>query len=150
MDEQRQDRRSGPSGKPSEEEEGSFVVERRARRKGDRRQDHERARNYPPTLDRRRGPGRRLSDFARAAEEGELTPEQFLFVTTLHRFKQANSKTFPSWTEVLEVVRLLGYRKVQRSLIDLRGAEDFTEPADAPANVRLNEPSRAQRGGQAA
>ncbi len=137
-----------PAHPPAEEE--APVVERRARRKGDRRQDHERARNYPPTLDRRRGPGRRLSDFARAAEEGELTPEQFLFVTTLHRFKQANSKTFPSWTEVLEVVRLLGYRKVQKSLIDLRGAEDFTEPPDAPANVRVDEQAREQRSGRAA
>jgi|GEM_PF-1948799 len=122
-----------------EREDERPIIERHAKRKGERRRDGETARSWPTSLDRRRGPGRRLSDFARAAEEGELTPEQFLFVTTLHRFKEANGGTFPAWTEVLEVIRLLGYRKVQKSQTPLRNAEDFTEPTDAPANVRLNE-----------
>ena len=41
-------------------------------------------------LERRRGPGRRLSDFLRAAEEGELSPEQFMFVSAVYTFKKAN------------------------------------------------------------
>ncbi|WP_428388073.1 hypothetical protein [Mucisphaera sp.] len=84
-------------------------------------------------LERRRGPGRRLSDFARAAEEGELTAEQFLFVKAIDAFKRGNDRPFPSWTEVLEVIRKLGYRKTARSQIDLPAAEDWLEPADAPA-----------------
>ena len=90
----------------------------------------------PTGLERRRGPGRRLSDFARAAEEGELTAEQFQFVAAIDAYKRANGKTYPQWTEVLEVVRLLGYRKTLPREIDLGGAEDWTEKADAPANVR--------------
>lgn len=88
------------------------------------------------SLDRRRGPGRRLSDFTRAAEEGELTQEQFLFVMAIEGFKKANNKVYPSWTDVLEVVRLLGYRKTLDSSIKIRAAEDWKEAADAPAAVR--------------
>ena len=87
-------------------------------------------------LERRRGPGRRLSDFTRAAEEGEMTTEQFLFLMAIDEFKKANSRTFPSWTDVLEVIRLLGYRKTCQSQLTLPMAEDWLEKADAPANVR--------------
>jgi hypothetical protein len=90
----------------------------------------------PTGLERRRGPGRRLSDYTRAAEEGELTQEQFLFVMAIEGFKKANNKVYPSWTDVLEVVRLLGYRKTLPSEIKLRNAEDWKEAPDAPAAVR--------------
>lgn len=87
-------------------------------------------------LERRRGPGRRLSDFIRAAEEGEMNREQFLFLVAIEEFKRVNGKSFPNWTDVLEVIRKLGYRKTLRSSVDLRGrAEDFTERPDAPAGV---------------
>lgn len=51
-------------------------------------------------LERRRGPGRRLSDFAKAAEEGEMNVEQFLFIQAIDAFKRANDKPFPTWTEI--------------------------------------------------
>lgn len=86
--------------------------------------------------ERGRGPGRRLSEFSRAAEEGELTDEQFLFVKAIDAFKLSNNKTYPSWTDVLEVVRLLGYRKTVASELVIRGAEDFTEKSNTPSNVR--------------
>jgi hypothetical protein len=92
--------------------------------------------NSPTGLDRRRGPGRRLSDYTRAAEEGELTQEQFLFVMAIEGFKKANNKVYPSWTDVLEVLRLLGYRKTLASSITIRAAEDWQEAPDAPAAVR--------------
>jgi hypothetical protein len=84
-------------------------------------------------LERRRGPGRRLSDFAKAAEEGEMNVEQFLFIQAIDAFKRANDKPFPTWTEVLEVIRKLGYRKTCNMGIDLPQCEDWTESADAPA-----------------
>jgi hypothetical protein len=87
-------------------------------------------------LERRRGPGRRRSDFAKAAEEGELTTEQFNFVAAIDAFKKANEKTFPTWTDVLEVIRLLGYRKTCKSELHLRNVDDWTEPATAPSGVR--------------
>lgn len=63
-------------------------------------------------LERRRGPGRRRSDQRRSAEEGELNDDQFEFVMAMDEYKRLNKRPFPSWTEVLEVIRYLGYRKV--------------------------------------
>jgi len=63
-------------------------------------------------FDRRRGPGVRRSDDRRAAEEGQMTDEQLAFVMAVDQYKKQNNKPFPSWTEVLEVVKTLGYRKV--------------------------------------
>jgi hypothetical protein len=87
-------------------------------------------------LERRRGPGRRLSDFSRSAEEGNLTKEQFLFVMAIEAFKKANGRVFPTWTDVLEVMRLLGYRKTMPMEMNLSSAEDWQEPYNAPSNVR--------------
>jgi hypothetical protein len=63
-------------------------------------------------LDRRRGPGRRRSDERRCAEEGEMTPEQFDFVMAIEEYKKVNTRPFPTWTEVLDIIHALGYRKV--------------------------------------
>jgi hypothetical protein len=63
-------------------------------------------------LDRRRGPGHRRTEERRAAEEGEMTDEQFEFLMAIDQYKRANQKPFPTWTEVLEIARAMGYRKV--------------------------------------
>ena len=63
-------------------------------------------------FDRRRGPGHRRSPERRAAEEGEMTSEQFEFLMAIDQYKQANQRPFPTWTEVLEVIKAMGYRKV--------------------------------------
>ena len=63
-------------------------------------------------LDRMRGPGRRRSDERKAAEEGQMSDEQFEFMMAIDEYKRANARPFPTWTEVLEVIRALGYRKV--------------------------------------
>ena len=63
-------------------------------------------------LDRRRGPGRRRSDDRKAAEEGQMSDEQFQFLMAIEEYKKQNKRPFPSWTEVLEVIKAIGYRKV--------------------------------------
>ena len=75
-------------------------------------------------LERRRGPGRRRSDDRKAAEEGEMTAEQFEFVMAIQTYKKVNKRMYPTWTEVLEIIRQLGYRKVQARTIKL----DVPEP----------------------
>ena len=65
-----------------------------------------------------------------------MTAEQFLFLMAIDEFKKANSRTFPQWTDVLEVIHLLGYRKTMPSELNLRRAEDWRERADAAAGVR--------------
>jgi len=75
-------------------------------------------------LERRRGPGRRRSDERRVAEEGEMSTEQFEFVMAIETYKKVNRRLYPTWTEILEIVRQLGYRKVQHRDVDL----DVPEP----------------------
>lgn len=83
------------------------------RRKSDRRKDGRRSVvDRRSGLDRRRGPGRRRSDDRRAAEEGEMTDEQFEFIMAVNEYKRVNKRPFPTWTEVLDVIHALGYRKV--------------------------------------
>ena len=106
------------------------------RRSGVDRRDLNDSKVEEEVLNRRRGPGRRLSDFTKAAEEGELTQEQFLFISAIDAFKRANHKTFPAWTDVLEVIRLLGYRKTMPMELTLNNVDDWMERGDAPSGVR--------------
>jgi hypothetical protein len=115
--------------------------------------DRRHAKGESPTgVERRRGPGRRLSDFLKAAEDGELTKEQFLFVMAIDAFKKANNVMYPNWTDVLEVVRLLGYRKTLPSELNIPSAEDWREPPNAQADVRTDRQKQrdAQARGKAA
>ena len=81
------------------------------RRQADRRLDS--------GLERRRGPGRRRADDRRSAEEGEMTAEQFEFVMAIETYKKVNKRLYPTWTEVLEVISQLGYRKIAPRQIQL-------------------------------
>ena len=77
-------------------------------------------------LERRRGPGRRKCDERRAAEEGEMTDEQFEFLMAIETYKRVNKRPFPTWTEVLEVIKALGYRKVaEPAPLDRRVADEL-------------------------
>lgn len=76
-------------------------------------------------LERRRGPGRRRADDRRSAEEGEMSAEQFEFVMAIEAYKKVNRRLYPTWTEVLEVLAQLGYRKVERRTVKL---ENVPEP----------------------
>lgn len=113
------DRRAGLDRRQvSAQDAGYTGVERRV---ADRREE--------TGLERRRGPGRRRSDDRRQAEEGEMTAEQFEFVMAIETYKKVNKRMFPTWTEVLEVITQLGYRKVETREIQL---ENVPEPELAP------------------
>lgn len=74
-------------------------------------------------LERRRGPGRRRSDDRKAAEEGEMTAHQFEFVMAIQTYKRVNKRLYPTWTEILEIMNQLGYRKVLKRKIKLEAPE---------------------------
>ena len=63
-------------------------------------------------LDRRRGPGVRRTEDRRAAEEGQMTDEQFELLMAIEKYRRLNNRPFPTWTEVLDIIHALGYRKV--------------------------------------
>lgn len=113
------DRRSGLDRRVRSAEESGYTGPER-RQVADRRNT--------TGLERRRGPGRRRSDDRKAAEEGEMTAEQFEFVMAIETYKKVNKKMFPTWTEVLEVITQLGYRKVSSRTIKL---DNCPEPAIA-------------------
>jgi hypothetical protein len=111
------DRRTGMERRQQSREESGYTGPERRLTKADRRD--------ATGLERRRGPGRRRSDDRKAAEEGEMTNEQFEFCMAIETYKKVNKKMFPTWTEVLEVIRQLGYRKVMVRNITL---ENCPEP----------------------
>jgi hypothetical protein len=80
-------------------------------------------------LDRRRGPGRRLADERKAAEEGQMSDEQFEFIMAVDEYKRKNARPFPTWTEVLEIVKAMGYRKVAEPQ-SLKQSKKDCEPDD--------------------
>ena len=109
----------------------------------DRRQNILDSRTTGTGLERRRGPGLRRNDFVKSAEEGEMTPEQFLFIKAIDAYKRVNQRPFPTWTEVLEILRKLGYRKTAATTLEIPGAEDWLEAPDAPAFIQDDTPDQA-------
>jgi len=82
-------------------------------------------------LDRRRGPGRRRTDERKSAEEGQMSDEQFEFLMAVDEYKRKNARPFPTWTEVLELIKALGYRKVAepQPLDRVKKGKKQTQPA---------------------
>jgi len=76
-----------------------------------------------------------------------MSPEQFLFVMAIDAFKRVNRKSFPTWTEVLSVIRRLGYRKTMPSELNLDNVADWTEAPDSPAGVGKEDPAQEREQG---
>lgn len=88
-------------------------------------------------LDRRRGPGKRLTEERKSAEEGHMSDEQFEFVMAIDRYKRKNTRPFPTWTEVLEVIKALGYRKVAEPQ-SLERSQTEPKPDKVPSSTRID------------
>ena len=41
-----------------------------------------------------------------------MNDEQFAFIMAIDEYKRVNNKPFPTFTEILEIAKALGYRKV--------------------------------------
>jgi hypothetical protein len=87
------------------------------RRAGDRRQGDRRQRNIPVALERRTGQERRHQGERRRQVdpttcERDYTDEEIVFMKAMDQYKRDNRRPFPTWSEVLEVLYSLGYRKV--------------------------------------
>ena len=57
---------------------------------------------------------RRIEDqqaFQKRVEEGELTLEEIEFVRAIDHYKRKFNRPFPTWSEVLAIVKELGYMK---------------------------------------
>jgi hypothetical protein len=90
-----------------------YVVTDRRRQTGERRK-----RSIPVALDRRKKGERRGERGERRRQvdpttcERDYNDEEILFMKAMDQYKRDNRRPFPTWSEVLEVLRALGYRKV--------------------------------------
>ncbi len=79
-----------------------------------------RKRNIPVAVDKRRAANaaekRRTSERRRLIDpttcERDYTDEETIFMKAMERYKRENRRPFPTWSEVLEVLYSMGYRKV--------------------------------------
>jgi hypothetical protein len=84
-----------------------------------RRHNDRRKRNIPVAVERRSGkerrqqPGERRRQVDPTTCEKDYSDEEIIFMKAMDQYKRANRRPFPTWSEVLEVLRSLGYRKVE-------------------------------------
>jgi hypothetical protein len=78
----------------------------------DRRGNERRKRQIPVALERRTGKGERRRQIDPTTCERDYTNDEIEFMKAMDQYKRDNRRPFPTWSEVLEVMRALGYRKV--------------------------------------
>jgi hypothetical protein len=94
-----------------------LVTDRRSHERTDRRGGDRRKRNIPVAVERRSGKDRRQQGERRrqidpTTCERDYSDEEIAFMKAMDQYKRDNRRPFPTWSEVLEVLRALGYRKV--------------------------------------
>ena len=115
-----------PGGTPNPEELSAHPADDpRDRRRSDRRGGADRRAGTvaPPGVDRRqgdrRGQDRRASPDVpdqyrgnvRAINEYPLEPDELEFINAINAYRQRYGRPFPTWSEVLHVLKFLGYRR---------------------------------------
>jgi len=58
-----------------------------------------------------RSQGVRVAPERKQAESGEMSDDQYEFMMAMAAYKEDNHRNYPTWTEALEVLKSLGYRK---------------------------------------
>ena len=90
-----------------------------------------RKRKIPVVMDRR-GKREDLPERRRQVDpttcEREYTDEEIIFMKSMDNYKRDNRRPFPTWSEVLEVLQALGYRKVAEAT----ALPGNTRPIDLP------------------
>jgi len=92
--------------------------------------------NIPVATDRRRAENaaakRKSSERRRLVDpttcERDYSDDETEFMKAMDRYKRENRRPFPTWSEVLEVLRSLGYRRVAEPT-DLPGRGSGAVPA---------------------
>jgi hypothetical protein len=98
-----------------------------------------RKRNIPVATDRRRAQNaaekRKNSERRRLIDpttcERDYNDDETEFMKAMDRYKRENRRPFPTWSEVLEVLRSLGYRRV-------------AEPTALPGGKKEKDPNISQ------
>lgn len=109
-----------------------------------------RKRNIPVATDRRRAENaaakRKSSERRRLIDpttcERDYSDDETEFMKAMDRYKRENRRPFPTWSEVLEVLRSLGYRRVAEPT-DLPGRGSGVVPVPGAAPVGASAPVAA-------
>src|SRR5438552_8402227 len=108
-------------------------MERRAR--SDRRRDDRRKEQAPVVAERRQQPRREKVQRRRQIDpttcERDYNDEEIVFMQALDAYKRASGRMFPTCSEILEVIRSLGYVRMPQAAPLL--------PATADAEVVASE-----------
>jgi hypothetical protein len=98
-----------------------------SRQPGERRK-----RKIPVVMDRRGADRTKWPERRRQVDpttcERDYNEEEIVFMKSMDNYKRDNRRPFPTWSEVLEVLRSLGYRKVA----DATELPGNTQPIDVP------------------
>ena len=105
----------GEAGSDKPKAEGERTAPEMDRRTGsDRRQQGERRKDEVQVpVNRRSGTDRRKTTrrTRRSINQYDMDADTLEFVNAITRFKERTGRAFPTWSEVLEIVRELGYEK---------------------------------------
>jgi hypothetical protein len=100
---------------PGEETRAIVTVDRRDNRMDRRRSADRRVRQIPVAVDRRMGERRVKVNRRRQIDpttcERDYTAEEVEFMGAMDNYKRRSGRMFPTCSEVLEVIRSLGYAK---------------------------------------
>jgi hypothetical protein len=124
--------------------DAEVTVDRRrdAGRRGEEKADAAAPSNVLPTrLERRKKVNRRRQIDPTTCER-DYSDDEVQFMNALEQYKRASGRMFPTCSEVLEVVRSLGYVRLSASELASRPAEDSVMPFEAtPSAESLDEES---------
>ncbi len=91
-----------------------------SRRKADRRKSSDRRAGYDRRAgkERRASSGRRTDDIEehrkveRRINEYPMSDEELDFIKAVNEYKQRYNKPFPTWSEILHILKSIGYERV--------------------------------------
>ncbi len=91
--------------------ESSESMDRRTKR--DRRQGERRKSGASVPVDRRSGGERRQGPrrARRSINQYDMEADVLEFINAINRFKERSGRAFPTWSEVLSILKELGYEK---------------------------------------
>jgi len=110
------------------------------RRKSDRRSEDRRKRDEPVAVERRKLERRKKVNRRRQIDpttcERDYSADEIEFMGALDEYKRKSGRMFPTCSEILEVIRDIGYRKVDPSELQaeekpVESPEDRSEEADS-------------------
>jgi hypothetical protein len=105
-----------------------------SRRGSDRRGDDRRTKSEAVAVERR-GEARRKTPRRRQIDpttcERDYNDEEIEFMQALDQYKRTSGRMFPTCSEILEVIRALGYQKVPGAALPIPAEEILAEGDDS-------------------